>query len=218
MMTVRPQTRHLKSSAAPVGFPGGKVISKIYMNWETLQRYFSVTIQNDCQKMTPAQRYKARELLKMLQDKVNHVCLTFALPVITEFERVNAFFQSSKANPDKALGELDLHHRSLKSRVYDNCGNQKSLSQIDFGAKFIAEFNDLRKYVVNSENTLLVVKQRCLEMLLECISQVEKRLPDQRTVFSELVVLSPEVILSQIRRVNFGKLPYQYVMGRNTGR
>lgn len=35
-----------------------------------------------------AQRYKARELLRMIKDDVNHLYLSFALPVVTEFERV----------------------------------------------------------------------------------------------------------------------------------
>lgn len=135
----------------------------------------------------------------MLQDPINHLYLTFALPVVTEFERVNAFFQSSKANPDKALEELDLHHRSLKSRVHDSRRNQKSVSQIDFGAKFVTEFNDLQKNGHNGgniEKILLALKRRCLEMLIECISLVElKRLPDHKNVSSELVVLSQEVIL-----------------------
>ena len=55
-------------------------------------------------------------------------------------------------------------------------------------------------------------------MLMACISQVEMRLPDQRNVFSELVALSPDVILNQIRRVDFGKLPYQHLMGEDSNK
>ena len=53
----------------------------------------------------------------MVQDNVNHLYLTFALPEVTEFERVNALFHSSKTNPGKTFRELDLHHSTLKSRV-----------------------------------------------------------------------------------------------------
>ena len=49
----------------------------------------------------------------MVPDNVNHSYLTFTLPVITEFERMNALFHSSKAIPDRAFGELDLHYRTL---------------------------------------------------------------------------------------------------------
>ena len=202
----------------------GKNISAGYLKYQIIRTKRIVSsvaahyVTTKIQRLTPAQRYKARELLRMVQDNVNQLYLTFALPGVTEFERVNAFFQSSKANPDKAFGELDLHHRTLESRVYDNRGNQKSLSQIDFRAKFATEFNDLRKNDGNSENTLLAVKQRCLEMLMTCISQVEMRLPDQTNVFSELVALSPDVILNQIRRVDFGKLPYQHLMGEDSNK
>ena len=118
----------------------GKVIFSIHKNWNTLEMYFA-SIANDPQKLSPAQRYKARELLKMLQDRVNHLYITFALPIVTEFERVNAFFQSNKADPDKVVAELNLHFLSIKSRVYDSHGNPKALSLVDFGAKFLSECN-----------------------------------------------------------------------------
>lgn len=69
----------------------GKLLSAIYKNWALLQKYFeNVTAENH--KLTPDQRYKARELLRMVQANVNHLYLAFALPVVTEFERVNALF------------------------------------------------------------------------------------------------------------------------------
>lgn len=50
----------------------------------------------------------------MVTDNVNHLCLTFTLPVVTEFEGMDALFHSSKANTDKAFGELDLHYLTSK--------------------------------------------------------------------------------------------------------
>lgn len=82
----------------------------------------------------------------------------------------------------------------------------------------MAELNALQKNDGNSENTLLAAQQRCLEMLMACISQVEMRLPDQRNVFSELVALSPDVVLNQVRGVDFGKLPYQHLMGEDSNK
>ena len=54
-------------------------------------------------------------------------------PVVKEFEKVNAFFQASKACPDKIVQELDMHYRALRARLYDSRGNAKALSLVDFG-------------------------------------------------------------------------------------
>ena len=40
--------------------------------------------------------------------------------------------------------------------------------------------------------------------------------PDQRNVISELVALSTDMVLNQARRVDFGKLPYQHLMGEDS--
>lgn len=46
----------------------------------------------------------------------------------------------------------------------------------EYKGKFMAELNALQKNDGNSENTLLAVKQCCLEMLMGRISQVEMHL------------------------------------------
>lgn len=190
----------------------GKVISRIYQNWDVLQRYFSA-INSDPQKLNGAQRYKAREILNMIHDKANHLYLTFALPIITEFERVNAFFQSDKADPNVALSELNLHFRSLKARVYDTKGNERAISLVDFGAKFVSECQASLKSLPT--DTLELLKLRCLGMLKECIAQVEKRLPEQKNVFMGLAALGPDVVLNQIQRCKFVNLPFQYLLSEN---
>lgn len=144
----------------------GKVITRIYTNWYVLSEYFS-TVVSEPQGINGPQRYKAREILNVLNDDVNHLYLTFALPIVTEFERVNAFFQSDKADPNASIVELDLHYRSLNARVYDTRGNQKALSLVDFRAKFLSECQDFTKRHTVEE--LQNVKLRCLDMLKECI-------------------------------------------------
>ena len=59
------------------------------------------------------------------------------------------------------------------------------------------------------------MKQRCLDMLNECITQVEQHLPDQKNVFVGLTALCPDVILSQTRRVDFQQLPFMHLMEAN---
>ena len=193
----------------------GKVMSRIHKNWSVLQEYFSVMINTDSQKLNAVQRYKAREILNMLLDKANHLYLTFALPIVTEFERVNAFFQADKADPNVALDELNCLFRSLKTRVSDSHGNEKALSLVDFGAQFAAESQEFLRSSHDAAQSLQNIKGRCLDLLKECISEVEKRLPDQKNVFLSLTSLGPGCVLSQTRRSTFANLPFQHLLREN---
>ena len=73
----------------------GKVLYNILVNWEELQAYFAVVLP-----VTDAScRYKAREIFNMLKDPLIKLYFHFVTPVVTEFERVNAHFQETDADP-----------------------------------------------------------------------------------------------------------------------
>ena len=57
------------------------------------------------------------------------------------------------------------------------------------------------------------VKERCVSMLEEALSQVTCRLPLVRDTFESLSKLSPVIILNQISRPMFAKLPFTYHAG-----
>lgn len=44
----------------------------------------------------------------------------FLSPVVTEFERVNAFFQATDIEANEVVRELNLYYNSLSCRVYDS--------------------------------------------------------------------------------------------------
>ena len=46
--------------------------------------------------------------------------------------------------------ELDQHLTSLKARVYDSTGTPRSLTDVDFGSKFILEVNKYLAFFKNS--------------------------------------------------------------------
>ena len=81
----------------------GKLIFILLTNWNELQAYFTVAQPASTQKA----RYKARTLLEMLKDPVLYLYFHFVSPLVTEFERVNAFFQATNANPEEMMEELD---------------------------------------------------------------------------------------------------------------
>ena len=107
----------------------------ILVNWEELKAYFLAAEPTSSQNS----RFRARLIQEMLADPVNFLYFQFATPIVAEFEAVNALFQSTNADPEKLERELHLHYRSLKDRVFYPNGNCKSISQIDFGYKFILE-------------------------------------------------------------------------------
>ena len=75
----------------------------------------------------------------MLSDPLNLLYFHFATAVVCEFEKVNAMFQTNRPDPSDLLRELDLHHRSLRGRIFHRDGTPKRLDEVDFGEKFRSE-------------------------------------------------------------------------------
>ena len=67
-------------------------------------------------------RYKARLIKEMLNDQINQLYFHFLSPVVTDFERVNAFFQATDIEANEMVKELNLYYNSLSGRVYDSSG------------------------------------------------------------------------------------------------
>ena len=103
----------------------GEVLTRILGNWNDLKTYFSSATfdQNS--------RYKARTLIDMLHDDVKYLYICFLTPMVKEF--------ATDADPEAMNQQLHMHYLSLKHRVFDNHGNQLSISRVDFGAKFTSE-------------------------------------------------------------------------------
>ena len=101
------------------------------------------------------ERYRAREIAKMLGDKANLLFFTFLSPLISELETVYKAFQTSHPDMDKLFGLLDLKYKSLKQWSYDPDGKMKNIFRVDYGAKFEQVAQDIDSSVVRE------VKERC---------------------------------------------------------
>ena len=75
----------------------------------------------------------------MLRDPRNKLFFHFLVPVIQEFEQINAFFHIKEADPQDLDEELRSQHLSLKRHLFDVNGNAMVNNRIDFGVKFLAE-------------------------------------------------------------------------------
>ena len=113
----------------------GKVMHTILQNWQELTAYF-ISAEASTDKRS---RYKARVIRDTLSDPRNKLFFHFLVPVIQEFERINAFFQVKEADPQDLDKELRSHHLSLKKCLFDVNGNALVNSRTNFGVKFLAE-------------------------------------------------------------------------------
>ena len=88
---------------------------------------------------------------------------------------MNAFFQATSADQELMVKELDQYLTSLKARVYDSTGTPQSLTDVDFGSKFILEVNKYLEFFKNSGaawQKMEDLQTRCATMLLEAMAQV----------------------------------------------
>ena len=119
----------------------GKCIFSILTQWDELTAYFSVINDKD-------KNYHARVLCEMFADRRNFLYFTFVLPIIQDFEKVNAAFQASNVNPGKVFEDLHHLHSSLLMRLYKDGSSDSTilpLHQVDLGVKFERELNNWKK-------------------------------------------------------------------------
>lgn len=70
---------------------------------------------------------------------MNKLYFHFLSPVITEFERVNAFFQATYIDPNEMMKELSLFYDSLRGRVLSPSGAHLAAENVNFGARYVLE-------------------------------------------------------------------------------
>lgn len=170
----------------------GKCIFSILSQWHELTAYFSVINDKD-------KNYHARILKEMLADRRNFLYLTFVLPIIQDFEKVNAAFQATNANPVKVFEDLRQLHRSLLVRVYAGGSSESNvlpLEKTDFGVKFEQE---LKKAQLCRED-VHIMKTRCQDFLIEANAQLEKRVNENLDIISSVNNFNPRECLSHFRK------------------
>jgi hypothetical protein len=191
-----------------------KVMYNILSNWYELLAYFETA--------TPScgfeSRMKARTILNNLKDPINHLFFVFLTPVVAEFERVNSFFQSEKIDPEEMTSVLNQHYQSLRNRIFDSKGQQKSLSLIDFGHHFLSKVQEVTERFRDSQDMrdrVVTMKTCSLTFLMDCTTQIEQRLPANKSIFKGLTYLNPAFVLGQDSKVPFSQLPMQSLWGEH---
>ena len=95
----------------------------------------------------------------MLQDPINYLYFHFLSPVVSEFERVNAYFQATDIEASEAVRELNTYYSSLRGRVYNSSGDILPTERVDYGAKFIYEADALIRRNKNDQMTVRKVRE-----------------------------------------------------------
>lgn len=176
----------------------GKCISIILKQWEELQAYFCSVVDRN---------YNARLIKEMLNDEVNKLYLTFALPIIQNFESLNAAFQASNPDASKLFKELEDLRNFLLQKVYRDPHDRKicwAPNDRKLGEKF--EY-DLKCSSLVPEKKL-EIQRRCRDVLLEAINQIDKRLDNTTMKMEYIKYLNPKICLSQVRP-RFHDLPLE---------
>lgn len=191
----------------------GKVIFSILTQWHELVAYF--------RSVNYLKSYASRLVLEMLNERSNLLYLTFALPLVNEFEQMNVLFQHTNANQCQLFDDLNTFYRSLRSRVckpeFVNRHEQiddshvKDLKDIQFGAKFYQELNQSNL----SQEKVHDIKVRCLKFLITAVNQVAKRFPESLGFYSTLKSFHPATLLSQTKYVRFSDLNLEDFDSRN---
>ena len=175
----------------------GDAVAKVLQQYEELQLTFQLAKDKE-------RCFQADQLWRMYEDKQNLLYLSFMCTQLSALNRINRIFQS--ANPDPCAIHKDLKDyiselleqavmpAALQS-IKDNLENLSELSvarhliparAIYFGHKFsIIEMGI-------PQETAVLVREKCREFLLQIIVEVQKRLPDNIKLLSELSALSPE--------------------------
>ena len=106
----------------------------LLVNWDELLAYFTAA------ELAPQQftsKTKARLIKDYLRNRDKYLYFQFSTLVVQEFERVNATFQQTNADPSATFDEQRLHYKSLQNRVYLSCGKKKSVESANSGVIFL---------------------------------------------------------------------------------
>ena len=176
----------------------GKCMYSILIQWEELKAYFSSIVDKS---------FDARMLKDMILDESNKLYLTFACPIIQNFEALNAAFQASNPDPTKLFQELDELRNFLLKKIYRNFSQRQLpwlLSDGKLGDKF-----ELDLKVCNlSADKKKAIQMRCHDFIVEAVKQIDKRIDKTTMKLNYIKYLSPQKCLSQVRP-KFTDLPLE---------
>ena len=187
----------------------GPLLKKILLNWPVLLDYFT-----QAERCAPVnQRGDIRQILEILNNCTFKLMLSSIVPIILEFESLNAKFQSSNPELLELQDELELLFRTTERRIYesDQSGRLKKLhyARADLGWKFDDECQKLiSSKQVNSDQVRSVRETLC-SFIYELYEQLKQRVPATRVSLESYAKMRPEKIINTATKMTFTELLYR---------
>ena len=101
----------------------------------------------------------------MLNDPILELFFIFVTPIVQEFESLNCKLQAESCDAEKLFQELNTLQVTLRGRLYDDRGNKKAISLLDFGNKFISACASLAQKDLGKHDQINDMKRRCHRFL-----------------------------------------------------
>ena len=176
----------------------GAAVEKVLEQYEELKLTFMLAKDRD-------RCYQADQLYQMYLDKRNHLYLTFLSSQLKALNRINRIFQSANLDPCAAHRDLEQYLRSLLDMVVmpaflkgvtsdDLITFDASRHAIPARAMFFGHEFSLKECDVPDE-ARLGIREKCREFVLKLVAEVQKRLPNNVSLLSDLAKMSPESAL-----------------------
>lgn len=182
-----------------------EAITVILDEWDALKLHFEISASNE-------RCHTTKELANAYKDPQTKLYLLFLRKILKEIVRINKLFQSQNVDIAKITDDLMDMYRSLMQVVVDSnylskCSkeNLPNLSiqsyilphtVINFGY----EFNSYAQSCSLSSDQISCVKERCKNFMLELLTQVQQRLPDNVDILLMLKNFHPSNVTSQCKR------------------
>ncbi|XP_043201152.1 uncharacterized protein LOC122370000 [Amphibalanus amphitrite] len=175
----------------------GNAVAKIIEQYEELKLTFQLAKDKE-------RCFQADQLWRMYEDKQNLLYLSFMNTQLSALNRINKIFQSS--NPDPCAVHRDLHdyicglldQAVMPAALHGIRTSLEDLSEISVARHLIParaiyfghDFSIVEMGI--QQEVVAVVREKCRDFLLQLIVEVQKRLPDNIKLLSQLSALSPE--------------------------
>ncbi|XP_068143897.1 uncharacterized protein [Drosophila tropicalis] len=168
-------------------------VRRILEQWEELKLHFNnAALLEKC--------HKATILRDLYNDDVNQLYLIFLKPILEDMQRINKTFQMNNPNPTKQLGDLMMSINSLKCKII--APNVEMDILVDNFEKFIQrdlylgyEFESHIKKSKQNLQTHNEIRLNCTNFVVELISQLIQRLPDNFKTLKHIEFFSAENVL-----------------------
>lgn len=182
-----------------------EAINVILDEWDALKLHFEMASSKE-------RCHISKELANAYKDPQTKLYLLFLRKILKEVVRMNKLFQGQNVDITKITDDLLDMYRSLMQVVVDSnylskCPKE-SLPNLSIQSyilphtviNFGHEFNSFAQSCSLSSEQISCVKERCKNFMLELLTEVQRRLPDNVDILLMLKNFHPSNVTSQCKR------------------